>query len=82
MLVEKDGRNLLVEEGRLSPLVRKMIAGILDVSDALTAFGNTIPLSHLRLVPHQEAPTTVCWGDRNRSVVIRVPPWAGSAQGV
>ncbi|HRR88358.1 MAG TPA: glutamine synthetase family protein [Methanoculleus sp.] len=79
MLVEKDGRNLLVEEGRLSPLARKMIAGILDVSDALTAFGNTIPLSYLRLVPHQEAPTTVCWGDRNRSVVIRVPlGWIGA----
>ena len=79
MLVEKDGRNLTVEEGRLSPLARKMIAGILDASDALTAFGNTIPTSYLRLVPHQEAPTTVCWGDRNRSVVVRVPlGWVGA----
>ncbi|MCK4723267.1 MAG: glutamine synthetase, partial [Dehalococcoidia bacterium] len=25
------------------------------------------------LVPHQEAPTNVCWGDRNRSVLVRVP---------
>jgi glutamine synthetase len=25
------------------------------------------------LVPHQEAPTTICWGDRNRSVLVRVP---------
>jgi glutamine synthetase len=24
-------------------------------------------------VPHQEAPTTICWGDRNRSVLVRVP---------
>jgi len=79
MLVEKDGRNLLVEGGRLSPLARKMIAGILDASDALTAFGNTIPTSYLRLVPHQEAPTTICWGDRNRSVVVRVPlGWVGA----
>jgi glutamine synthetase len=79
MLAEKDGRNLLIEEGKLSPLARKMIAGILDASDALTAFGNTIPTSYLRLVPHQEAPTTICWGDRNRSVVVRVPlGWVGA----
>ncbi len=78
MLVEKDGRNLVVEDGRLSPLARKMIAGILDAADALTAFGNGIPTSYLRLVPHQEAPTTICWGDRNRSVVVRVPlGWIG-----
>ena len=79
MLAEKDGQNLMVEGGRLSPLARKMIAGILDVSDALTAFGNTIPTSYLRLVPHQEAPTRICWGDRNRSVVVRVPlGWIGA----
>ena len=79
MLVEKDGQNLTVEGGKLSPLARKMIAGIPDVSDALTAFGNTIPTSYLRLVPHQEAPTTICWGDRNRSVVVRVPlGWIGA----
>jgi glutamine synthetase len=78
MLVEKDGQNLMVEDGRLSPFARKMIAGILDAADALTAFGNTIPTSYLRLVPHQEAPTTICWGDRNRSVVVRVPlGWIG-----
>jgi glutamine synthetase len=56
-----------------------MMAGILDVARALTAFGNTIPTSYLRLVPHQEAPTTICWGDRNRSVLIRVPlGWNGA----
>ena len=79
MLAEKDGRNLMIEGGRLSPMARKMIAGILDASDALTAFGNSIPTSYLRLVPHQEAPTTICWGDRNRSVVVRVPlGWVGA----
>ena len=55
------------------------MAGILDLSKALTAFGNTIPTSYLRLVPHQEAPTNICWGDRNRSVLIRVPlGWNGA----
>jgi len=73
MLAEKDGRNLLVENGALSNTAKKMIAGVLDIGDAITAFGNTVPTSYLRLVPHQEAPTNICWGDRNRSVVIRVP---------
>ncbi len=79
MLAEKDGKNMLVENGKLGHLAKRMIAGILDVADGLTAFGNTIPTSYLRLVPHQEAPTNICWGDRNRSVVIRVPlGWSGA----
>ncbi|SDC09220.1 glutamine synthetase family protein [Williamwhitmania taraxaci] len=79
MMLVKDGKNMMVSEGKLSDTAKKMIAGILDVADALTAFGNTIPTSYLRLVPHQEAPTSICWGDRNRSVLIRVPlGWNGA----
>ncbi len=73
MLAEKDGHNTMLENGKLSTVARKMIAGILSNADALTAFGNTTPLSYMRLVPHQEAPTNICWGDRNRSVLVRVP---------
>jgi glutamine synthetase len=73
MLSEKDGHNVMIDHGKLSDVAKKMIAGILSNADALTAFGNTCPLSYLRLVPHQEAPTNICWGDRNRSVLIRVP---------
>ena len=81
MLLEKDGVNVMLENGRLSTQARKMIAGLLDLSKALTAFGNTIPTSYLRLVPHQEAPTNICWGDRNRSVLVRVPlGWLGASQ--
>jgi glutamine synthetase len=79
MMLEKDGVNMMVENGKLSLVAKKMIAGILDLSKSLTAFGNTIPTSYLRLVPHQEAPTNICWGDRNRSVLIRVPlGWNGA----
>lgn len=79
MMLEKDGRNIMVEKGSLSDAARKMMAGVLDLSKALTAFGNTIPTSYLRLVPFQEAPTSICWGDRNRSVLIRVPlGWNGA----
>jgi len=79
MMLEKEGKNIMIEEGRLSDAARKMMSGVLDLSKALTAFGNTIPTSYLRLVPHQEAPTNICWGDRNRSVLIRVPlGWNGA----
>jgi glutamine synthetase len=73
MMLERKGKNIMTCSTGLSEIAKKMIAGILDVSDALTAFGNTIPTSYLRLVPHQEAPTNICWGDRNRSALIRVP---------
>lgn len=69
----KDGKNMMVEGGLLSDIAKKAIAGYLNLAPSLTAFGNTIPLSYLRLVPHQEAPTNICWGDRNRSVLVRVP---------
>ncbi len=81
MMLEKDGKNMMIEDDKLSKDAKKMIAGILDMADALTAFGNTIPTSYLRLVPHQEAPTNICWGDRNRSVLVRVPlGWTGNVK--
>jgi len=73
MMLTKNGRNAMVDNGQLSEVARKVIAGLMDLAPALTAFGNTIPTSYLRLVPHQEAPTNICWGDRNRSVLVRVP---------
>ncbi|MGB5990137.1 MAG: glutamine synthetase family protein [Marinifilaceae bacterium] len=73
MQLEKDGKNICLDNNKLSDPARKAIAGILELATGLTAFGNTIPTAYLRLVPHQEAPTYVCWGDRNRSVLVRVP---------
>ena len=74
----KDGVNLMADEKGLTDTARKVIAGYLMCSESLTAFGNTVPTSFLRLVPHQEAPTSICWGDRNRSVLVRVPlGWLG-----
>lgn len=73
MLVEKDGKNLMTDDNGLSDIAKKVISGLLKLAKPITAFGNTIPTSYLRLVPHQEAPTNICWGDRNRSVLVRVP---------
>ncbi|MCX7697235.1 MAG: glutamine synthetase family protein [Bacteroidales bacterium] len=72
-LLNQDGKNIVMNDDHISDESKKAIAGILKYSPALTAFGNPIPLSYLRLVPHQEAPTKICWGDFNRSALIRVP---------
>ena len=69
----KDGKNMMLHDGRLSDDARRMIAGMMQLAPSITAFGNKNPMSYFRLVPHQEAPTNVCWGDRNRSVLVRVP---------
>ena len=74
----KDGVNVMSDASGLTETAKRIIAGFLTSSESLTAFGNTVPTSFLRLVPHQEAPTSICWGDRNRSVLVRVPlGWNG-----
>ncbi len=69
----KGDRSVMIKDGSLSDDARRAIAGYMKFASSLTAFGNTNPTSYFRLVPHQEAPTSVCWGDRNRSVLVRVP---------
>lgn len=73
MRMMKDGRNMMLKDGKLSEEARRAIAGMMDLAPSITAFGNKNPMAYFRLVPHQEAPTNVCWGDRNRSVLVRVP---------
>lgn len=74
----KDGESKMVENGTLTDVAKKFIAGLLDLAPSITALGNLNPMSYFRLVPHQEAPTNICWGDRNRSVLVRVPlGWTG-----
>lgn len=72
-LTDMEGRSVMKQDGRLSDTARRAIAGLMDLAPAITAFGNRNPTSYFRLVPHQEAPTNVCWGDSNRSVLVRVP---------
>lgn len=73
-MVDASGKNCMLDGNKgLSAEARRAIAGLMKLAPAITAFGNTNPTSYFRLVPHQEAPTNVCWGDRNRSVLVRVP---------
>lgn len=69
----RNGHSVMTREGELTDIARKTIAGYLSLAGSLTAFGNTVPTSYLRLVPHQEAPTNICWGNRNRSALVRIP---------
>ena len=80
MRIVKDGVNQMLDGGTLSATARRAIAGMMELAPSITAFGNTNPTSYFRLVPHQEAPTNICWGDRNRSVLVRVPlGWAAKS---
>ena len=80
MRIVKDGVNQMLDGGTLSEVARKAIAGMMTLAPSITAFRNTNPTSYFRLVPHQEAPTNICWGDRNRSVLVRVPlGWAAKS---
>ena len=77
MRLVQNGKNLMLENGELSDNAKKAIAGMMDLAPSLTAFGYKNPTSYFRLVPHQEAPTNICWGLRNRSALVRVPlGWA------
>lgn len=74
LALERAGRNVVRDgAGGLSREALAMIGGLLRHAPSLAAFGNTVAGSYLRLVPHQEAPTGLCWGRANRSALLRVP---------
>ncbi len=69
----KNGESVMVKNGELTDECKKAIAGYMEAGTSLPAFGNPNPLSFMRLVPHQEAPTSLCWSFSNRSALVRVP---------
>lgn len=70
----RDGHNIMAgADGTLTDEAKKLIGGLVDYASTLSAFGNTVASSFLRLVPNQEAPTRICWSHNNRSALIRVP---------
>ena len=69
----RDGQPVVTENGKLSDTARKAIAGLMDAGTSLPAWGNPSPVSFRRLVPNQEAPTSLCWSFSNRSALVRVP---------
>jgi glutamine synthetase len=74
LAVYRNGRNVMNDdEGKLSDDALRLTGGLVQRAATLTAFGNTVAASFLRLVPGQEAPTGICWGYHDRASLIRVP---------
>lgn len=72
--VRKDGKNITSgPDKKLSESALRLIGGLCHCAQSLTAFGNTVASSYLRLIPHYEAPTRIFWSDLNRNALIRVP---------
>ncbi len=69
----RNGKPVMTSAGELTEECRKAIAGMMDLGTSLPAFGNPSPVSFRRLVPNQEAPTSLCWSFSNRSALVRVP---------
>jgi glutamine synthetase len=75
-LFTNDGKNLMFDKDgiySLSEFARHFIGGQLHHIKALNAILNPTVNSYKRLVVGYEAPVNVAWGQRNRSVLIRVP---------
>jgi glutamine synthetase len=60
------------QEANLSKTARAFIAGLLVHAREYTAVTNQWINSYKRLVPGYDAPTWVCWAQRNRSAMVRV----------
>jgi glutamine synthetase len=60
------------QEANLSKTARSFIAGLLVHAREYTAVTNQWINSYKRLVPGYDAPTHICWAQRNRSAMVRV----------
>jgi glutamine synthetase len=75
-LFDAKGRNVFHDGSdryKLSPLAYNFIAGQLAHARALSAILSPTVNSYKRLVPGYEAPVYICWGQTNRSALIRIP---------
>ncbi|MDO8964807.1 MAG: glutamine synthetase family protein [Coriobacteriia bacterium] len=72
----RDGSNAFYDadgEYHLSDLARHYVAGLLVHAREICAVTNQWVNSYKRLVSGYEAPVYVCWANRNRSALVRVP---------
>lgn len=76
-LLDAAGRSLLYDARRpacLSELGGRFAAGILRHARALSALTAASPVSAARLRPHRWSAGAVCLAQRNREVLLRIPP--------
>ncbi len=74
--------NLFATEraSEVSDIAGHYVAGILKHAKALSAIVAPTVNSFKRLVPGFEAPTRIAWGPRNRTTMLRIPQFNGSAK--
>jgi glutamine synthetase len=76
----KEGKNAFFggQNGKymLSDIARHFIAGQLNHAKAISAITAPTVNSYKRLVPGYEAPVYLCWGQTNRSALIRIPSYS------
>jgi glutamine synthetase len=75
----KTGDNMMYDpkgEFHLSKVARQFVAGQLAHARSLAAVVSPIVNSYKRLTPGYEAPVYVCWAQRNRSALVRVPRYS------
>ncbi len=76
----KNGENAFYNADKpngLSDIARHYIGGLLTHAKGMVAITNPLVNSYKRLVPGFEAPTHICWSERNRSPMARVPDRRG-----
>ncbi len=75
----RNGASTIVGKKGINDTGRRLIAGYLSAAKALTAFGNTVPTSYLRFTDGDESPEGICWGEMDRTGLVRVPlAWVGN----
>lgn len=75
----KTGDNLFYDsedDYKISKLAKQFVAGQLKhIKPMMSVLAPTIN-SYKRLVPGYEAPVYICWGQKNRSALIRIPRYS------
>ncbi len=61
------------DEFPLSEIGSYFVAGLLKHSHSLTAIGCASVNSYKRILPGSWSPAHICWGNENRSALIRIP---------
>ena len=75
----KTGDNLFydsTDEYKISKLARQFVAGQLQHIKSMISILAPNVNSYKRLVPGFEAPVYICWGQKNRSALIRIPRYS------
>lgn len=78
-LFDLAGRNAFFDpQGpyHLSKVARSFVAGQLEHARAMSAVLSPTVNSYKRLTPGYEAPVYICWGQINRSALIRIPRYS------